>query len=72
LLFFPKGLSAFFVAGLIYSIFPPLRGKYFKKYSALSAALETLSEVEGERAVNIFLNGASNKMEPEFRFTKGI
>ena len=53
-MFFPKGFPAIFMAGLIHSIFPPLRGKYYKQEnSALLAAQEILSEVEGERAVNI-------------------
>jgi len=42
--FFPKGLSAVCVAGLIHSIFPPLRGKYYKELSALSSSIEAGGE----------------------------
>jgi len=46
-------LSAIFVAGLLIRIFLPLRGKYEMNINfAPPASQVTLSEVEGERAVN--------------------
>ena len=66
-----KGLSAVCVAGLLYSIFPPLRGKYYKqRLSALCVLREPPQRRGGTGGKFNFLNTPVKNIQLELSLLK--